>query len=231
MFTVLCKVSKQTDPAKHKHQKGAGLPFSPLYCKKKKKRIFPCHSYSFKRKLLLFVKEALKSSDMKGKSSLREEGHGVRGEIKGAIFPPRRESSAGDSPNPGEGLLGAGRRGQRWGPGLKEAAGPQAVPAPTQAPFSCQRRERMQRGEIPCFNAQNLISSVSSSRGNITVGEEAPPQAGSGMWRDVGCRGRWVWGALFLTGAGGRGYASSMRSAAAVCGEPRQVMEGTGLCK
>lgn len=65
---------------------------------------------------------------MKGKSSLREEGHGVRGEIKGAIFPPRRESSPGASPNLGEGLPrgdgGAGGAGGRcWGPGLEEAAG------------------------------------------------------------------------------------------------------------
>lgn len=132
MFTVLCKVSKQTDPAEYKHQKGAGPPFLPFYCPKKKKRISPCHSYSSKRKLLLFVKEALKSSDMKGKSSLREEGHGVRGEIKGAIFPFRRESSAGASPNLGEGELGGQQRGQCWGPGLEAATGPQAVPGPTQ---------------------------------------------------------------------------------------------------
>lgn len=56
--------------------------------------------------MLLFEKEALKSSDMKGKSSLREEGHGVRGEIKGAIFPLRREGSPVASPNVGEGLWG-----------------------------------------------------------------------------------------------------------------------------
>jgi len=53
-----------------------------------------------------------------------------------------------------QGCRGWGPRGQCWGPRLEQAAGPQAVPGPTQAPFSCQRRERMQRGdEIPCFNA------------------------------------------------------------------------------
>lgn len=46
---------------------------------------------------------------MKGKSSLKEEGHRVRGEIKGAISPPRRESSTEASPNLAEGL--------QWGPG------------------------------------------------------------------------------------------------------------------
>lgn len=49
---------------------------------------------------------------MKGKSSLREEGHGVRGEIKGAIFPPRRESGAGASPNLGEELPRGGGGGE-----------------------------------------------------------------------------------------------------------------------
>lgn len=93
--------------------KGSRPPILTPSLSPPKKRISPCHSYSSKRKLLLFVKEALKSRDMKGKSSLREEGHGVRGEIKGAIFPPRRESSA----KPPRAGRGAGEGAMRGAPG------------------------------------------------------------------------------------------------------------------
>lgn len=80
MFTVLCKVSKQTALAEYKHWKETLSP--PSYPFIVLKSVSPCHSYSSKRKLLLFEKKALKSRDMKGKSSLREEGQRVRGRLK-----------------------------------------------------------------------------------------------------------------------------------------------------
>lgn len=195
MFTVLCKVSKHMEPAEYELQKGAGPPFLPLHCPKKKERISPCHSYSSKRKLLLFVKEALKSSDMKGKSSLREEGHGVREEIKGTISPPRRESSAGASPNLREGLpRGRGKGGAMRGAG---AGGHSAV-----------------REGSGCKEVKSLASVPKTSyplghpARNTTVGEAAPSrdptQAGGGTQRAVGCEWPWLWGALFPAGAGGR---------------------------
>lgn len=217
MFTVLCKVSKHTEPAEYELQKGAGPPFLSLHCPKKKERISPCHSYSSKRKLLLFVKEALKSSDMKGKSSLREEGHGVRDEIKGAIFPPRRESSAGASRNLGEGLL----RGRGKGGAILGARGDSAV-----------------REGSGCKEVKSLASVPKTSHPlghparNTRVGEAAPPELR--LRQAVGHRGLWdaeghgCGEPCSPLGLGEGGCAPSPRPAAAVCLWGVELSDGRG---
>lgn len=229
MFTVLCKVSKQTDPAEYKHQKGAGPPFLPLYCpkkKKKKKRISPCHSYSSKRKLLLFVKEALKSSDMKGKSSLREEGHGVRGEIKGAIFPP-------EPPQTWEkGCRGVGG-GDAGGRGQRRPRGPRQ-------PLVPHRHLSAVREGSGCKEVKSLASTPKPSHplchpaGNIMVGGEsspcgAPAQAGSGTWGGLGdAEGDGYGEPRSLLGPGEPGCAPSLRLAAATSLWGAKLSDGRG---
>lgn len=125
---------------------------------------------------------------MKGKSSLREEGHGVRGEIKGAIFPPRRESSAGASPNLGEGLLrGAGGAAEGAMLGARAGGG-------YWAPGSPWSHTAVREGS-GCKEVKSLASTPKPSHplchpeGNITVGEAAPPQLR--LRRPVGHGGPW----------------------------------------
>lgn len=168
---------------------------------------------------------------MKGKSSLREEGHGVRGEIKGAIFPPRRESSAGASPNLGEGLLrGAGGAAEGAMLGARAGGG-------CWAPGSPWSHTAVREGS-GCKEVKSLASTPKPSHplchpeGNITVGEAAPPQLR--LRRPVGHRGPWDaegdgYGKPYSPLGLGEGGCSPRRRGwlpLSICGEPSLVMEG-----
>lgn len=103
--------------------------------------------------------------------------------------------------------------------GARAGGGCWASPGPTQAPFSCQRREWMQRGEIPRLNAPNLTSSVSSSKKHHGGG--AAPLELQLRWA-VGHGGPWdakgdgYGEPCSLLGLGDGGGAPSPRPAAAI---------------